>query len=133
MATVLRHGVNVVPESGGFEADEVLGLFGAWRGISMFAAPTMVKRLVAAPADCDPAGIRTIVWGGAPMYVEDAVKALDRFGPRFAQIYGQGESPMTITMLPKDEIADRAHPVKRLRPIAAGEVRIGVAWGAACL
>jgi long-chain acyl-CoA synthetase len=130
MATVLRHGVNVVPESGGFEADEVLGLFGAWRGISMFAAPTMVKRLVAAPADCDPAGIRTIVWGGAPMYVEDAVKALDRFGPRFAQIYGQGESPMTITMLPKDEIADRAHPLwlHRLgtagRPFGCIELRI---------
>ena len=33
------------------------------------------------------------------MYVEDALKALDRFGPRLAQIYGQGESPMTITML----------------------------------
>ena len=45
--------------------------------------------------------IRTIVWGGAPMYVEDALKALDRFGPRLAQIYGQGESPMTITVLPK--------------------------------
>ena len=26
-------------------------------------------------------------------------KALDRFGPRLAQIYGQGESPMTITTL----------------------------------
>jgi long-chain acyl-CoA synthetase len=130
MATVLRHGVNVVPESGGFDADEVLGLFGAWRGISMFAAPTMVKRLVAARAECDPAGIRTIVWGGAPMYVEDAVKAIDRFGPRFAQIYGQGESPMTITMLPKDEIADRAHPLwlHRLgtagRPYGCVELRI---------
>ena len=29
----------------------------------------------------------------------DARKALDRFGPRLAQIYGQGESPMTITAL----------------------------------
>jgi hypothetical protein len=23
-------------------------------------------------ADCDPARIRTLIWGGAPMYVEDA-------------------------------------------------------------
>jgi long-chain acyl-CoA synthetase len=44
------------------------------------------------------------------MYVEDAVRALDRFGPRFAQIYGQGEAPMTITTLTKEDIADRAHP-----------------------
>ena len=36
------------------------------------------------------------------MYVEDALQALDRFGPRLAQIYGQGESPMTITMLSKE-------------------------------
>ena len=63
----------------------------------MFAAPTMVKRLVECRGDCRADNIRTIVWGGAPMYVEDALKALDRFGPRLAQIYGQGESPMTIT------------------------------------
>ena len=44
------------------------------------------------------------------MYVEDARAALDRFGPCFAQIYGQGESPMTITTLSKAEIADREHP-----------------------
>jgi long-chain acyl-CoA synthetase len=44
------------------------------------------------------------------MYVEDAVRALDRFGPRLAQIYGQGEAPMTITTLTKEDIADRAHP-----------------------
>ncbi len=130
MATVLRLGVNVVPESGGFDAEEVLGLIGARPGTSLFAAPTMVKRLVAARTDCDPAAIRTIIWGGAPMYVEDAVKAIDRFGPRFAQIYGQGESPMTITMLPKEEIADRDHPLwlHRLgtagRPYGCVEVRV---------
>jgi len=110
MATVLRQGINVVPESRGFEADEVMRLFGTWRGVSMFAAPTMVKRLVEARADGDPSAIRTIVWGGAPMYVEDAVRAIDRFGPRFAQIYGQGESPMTISVLSRAEIADREHP-----------------------
>ena len=41
------------------------------------------------------------------MYVEDAFKALDRFGPCLAQIYGQGESPMTITTLSRHDIADR--------------------------
>jgi long-chain acyl-CoA synthetase len=86
----------------------------------MFAAPTMVKRLVESSADCDPANIRTIVWGGAPMYVEDTLKALDRFGPRFAQIYGQGESPMTITTLTREEIADRDHPRWHARLASAG-------------
>ncbi|MBV8291460.1 MAG: AMP-binding protein, partial [Mycobacterium sp.] len=41
----------------------------------------------------------TIVYGGGPMYVESIKKALAAFGPVFAQIYGQGESPMTITGL----------------------------------
>ena len=120
MPHVARLGVNVVTESGAFEPEEVLRLFDAWPRASMFAAPTMIKRLVESNADCDPGNIRTIVWGGAPMYVEDALAALDRFGPRFAQIYGQGESPMTITTLSKEDIADRAHPRWRERLGSAG-------------
>jgi long-chain acyl-CoA synthetase len=130
MAHVARLGVNVVPESSAFEAEEVFRLFDAWPGTSMFAAPTMVKRLVECPASCNPAHIRTIVWGGAPMYVADALQAIERFGPRFAQIYGQGESPMTITTLSKQEIADRDQPrwADRLasagRPYACVEVMV---------
>jgi long-chain acyl-CoA synthetase len=120
MGNVARLAVNVVPESGGFEPEEIFRLFDAWPQASMFAAPTMVKRLIECPADCKPANIRTIVWGGAPMYVEDALRALDRFGPRFVQIYGQGESPMTITVLPKVDIAERDHPRWHDRLASAG-------------
>ena len=119
-AHVMRRGVNVVPESGGFEAEEIFRTIGEWPRTSMFAAPTMVKRLVESPAECDPRNIRTIVWGGAPMYVEDALKALERFGPRLAQIYGLGESPMTITTLSKTDIADRDHPRWLERLASAG-------------
>ncbi len=130
MATVMARGVNVVPESGGFEPEEIFSLFRAWPRTSMFAAPTMVKRLVECPAECDTESIRTIIYGGAPMYVEDARRALDRFGPRLAQIYGQGESPMTITVLDKKVIADRDHPrwTERLasvgRPFRSIEVMV---------
>ena len=130
MAYVMRLGINVVPESASFDAAEVFGLFDFWRRASMFAAPTIVKRLVECRAPCNPENIRTIVWGGAPMYVADAVEAIERFGPRFAQIYGQGESPMTITTLSKQEIADRNHPrwSERLastgRPFACVEVMV---------
>src|ERR1700674_3254128 len=78
MANVARLGVNVVPESVSFEPDEIFRLIDAFPRTSMFAAPTMVKRLVDSPADCDHRNIRTIMWGGAPMYVEDALKALER-------------------------------------------------------
>ncbi len=117
---VMHCGVNVVPESGGFDAQEIFELIDAWPRASMFAAPTMVKRLVEHDGDCNAENIRTIVWGGAPMYVEDAIRALDRFGPRFAQIYGQGESPMTITVLSRNDIADRTHPRWRERLASAG-------------
>jgi long-chain acyl-CoA synthetase len=121
MQHVARLGVQVTPESGGFEPEEIIALFNAWSRMSMFAAPTMIKRLVVCPAECRVENIRTIIWGGAPMYVEDAIAALDRFGPRFAQIYGQGEAPMTITTLSKDDIADRAHPRWRERLGSAGK------------
>jgi long-chain acyl-CoA synthetase len=121
MQHVARLGVQVVPESGAFEPEEIFALFNAWPNMSMFAAPTMIKRLVESPADCSAENIRTLIWGGAPMYVEDCLRALDRFGPRLAQIYGQGEAPMTITTLSKQDIADRDHPRWRERLASAGK------------
>jgi long-chain acyl-CoA synthetase len=120
MAHVMSGGVNVIPESGGFEPEEIFALLTSWPRASMFAAPTMIKRMVECVADCPAENIRTLVWGGAPMYVEDALRALDRFGPRLAQIYGQGESPMTITRLTREDIAARDHPRWRERLASAG-------------
>jgi len=60
----MGRGVNVVPESGGFEPEEVFSLFRAWPRASMFAAPTIVKRLVECVADCPSENIRTIIYGG---------------------------------------------------------------------
>jgi long-chain acyl-CoA synthetase len=110
MAHVCRMAANVVPESGGFDPAEVLQSFRKVPRMSMFAAPTMVRRLIDCAEDVDRSAIRTIVWGGAPMHVADVLRALDRFGPCFAQIYGQGETPMTATVLSKQDIADRTHP-----------------------
>jgi long-chain acyl-CoA synthetase len=120
MAHVARLGVQVIPESGGFEPQEIIALFNAWPRTSMFAAPTMIKRLVGCLAECRIENIRTLIWGGAPMYVGDVLRALDRFGPRLAQIYGLGEAPMTITTLSKRDIADRDHPHWRARLGSAG-------------
>jgi long-chain acyl-CoA synthetase len=83
--------------------DDVDALLERWPGLSFFAAPTMVKRLEIA----DPGNLKTIIYGGAPMYLADLEVALDRFGPRLAQIYGQGETPMTITALSKADHAGR--------------------------
>ena len=126
MGNVVRQAVHVIPESSGFEPEEIFALIGAFPQSSMFAAPTMIKRLVDCRADCPAENIRTFIYGGAPMYVEDALAALDRFGPRLAQIYGQGEAPMTITVLPKRDMADRDHPRWRERLGSCGTPFAGV-------
>lgn len=113
---------HVVPQSGGFDSDEILGLGKRLGNLSFFAAPTMVKRLVQAAklANASGEGIKTIVCGGGPMYAADMVDALDTLGSRFAQIYGQGESPMTITAMRREIIADRSHPQWQTRLASVG-------------
>lgn len=115
-----RAACNVIPESGGFDAQELFDLGAHWHGIAMFAAPTMLKRLVEAPSDDPFTGLKTIIYGGGPMYVADIEAALARFGPRFVQIYGQGESPMTITVSSKDMHRDVHHPRHALRLASVG-------------
>ncbi|MBK1624838.1 class I adenylate-forming enzyme family protein [Afifella marina] len=109
---VLRGARHVIPKSSGFDAEEIASLARSVGSLSFFAAPTMVRRLVqhAKATGYDGEGIRTIVYGGGPMYVADIEEAVSLFGPRFVQIYGQGESPMTITALSRDLVADRSHP-----------------------
>jgi long-chain acyl-CoA synthetase len=94
--------VNVIPESGHFEPAEIFELLEHWDGASFFAAPTMVVRLLSSAAARTPRKLKCLVYGGAPMYVADSLRAIDLFGPRLYQLYGQGESPMTITGLSQE-------------------------------
>ena len=107
---VMCGAVSVLPTSS--EPDEVAALLARWPGMSFFAAPLMIKRLAESPAiqRADLRNLKTIIYGGAPMYFADLQRALEVLGPRFAQIYGQGETPMTITGLSKRDHADRDHP-----------------------
>jgi long-chain acyl-CoA synthetase len=64
------------------------------------------------------------------MYVQDSLRALERFGPKLSQLYGQGESPMTITAMGPALHAQREHPrfLERLGSVgiaqSAVEVRV---------
>ncbi|GAA1955400.1 long-chain fatty acid--CoA ligase [Nocardioides panacihumi] len=125
---VARGAVGVTPTSGALDGAELAALTERWPGMSFFAAPVMVKRLATDPAlaGADLPGLRTIIYGGAPMYLSDLELALDVFGPRLAQIYGQGETPMTITGLSKADHADRSHPRWRARMESVGFPRTDV-------
>src|SRR6516164_2722871 len=105
-------GRHVIPESRGFDPDEVLNLGRQLDNVVMFAAPTMVRRLVDAARrrGVHGEGIRTIIYGGGPMYLADIRDAIDTMGQRFVQIYGQGESPMTITALSRELHGRTDHP-----------------------
>src|SRR3990167_1726794 len=104
--------VQVFPESGKYEVPETVELMNRWPQCSIFLAPTMVKRLIehGSVAELRPEALRLITYGGAPMYVSDLKRALDLLGDKLAQLYGQGESPMTITHLSREFHAERDHP-----------------------
>ena len=112
---------NVIPESGSFEPAEIFDLADAWGGMSLFAAPTMVKRMTESPTEPPARGFRGIVYGGGPMYIKDARAALERFGPCLVQIYGQGESPMTITVCNRTTIADKTNPKWEAKLASVGQ------------
>ena len=134
---VLRGAGQIIPKSGGFDVSEIAELCDHHREVSFFAAPTMVQRLCRqAPADAAFAGLKLIVYGGGPMLTAQIEEAMARFGPKFAQIYGQGECPMTITRLPREEHLATLEPeTYRTRlgsvgqPFGAVDVRIDGAGG----
>ena len=125
---VLRGARQVFPESGGFDPEEIMALLKIHAGMSMFAAPTMVKRLTGyvAKVDADAANLKTIIYGGGPMYVADLKESLRVFGNKFVQIYGQGESPMTITALSKFHHIASQHPRFEARLASVGIAHSGV-------
>ena len=111
---IAKGGCQLIPPSGGFDVSELLGMLREQRSISFFAAPTMVKRLVeypdAKPTDFD--GLDTLIYGGGPMYQADLQRAQQLLGNKLVQIYGQGECPMHITVLDRQQhaAADAATP-----------------------
>ena len=125
---------HVVPDSGGFDPEELFALGRKIGPLSLFAAPTIVKRLVdhaesarETPDRC-AAAFKTIVYGGAPMYGADIQRAIRVMGPRFVQIYGQGESPMVGTALSRHHLSDVTHPrhAQRLASVGVAQTPVQI-------
>lgn len=76
-----------------------------YRVTTVALVPTMINMLVRSPARTahDLSSLHTLFYGGAPMHAERLREAMAAFGPIFLQSYGLGESPLTITVLGKDE------------------------------
>ena len=98
---IAKGGTQLIPESGGFEASELINLLRQHRNVSFFAAPTMVKMLIESPGVSAQNfnHLDTIIYGGGPMYQTILEQAHQLMGNKLVQIYGQGECPMNITVL----------------------------------
>ena len=125
---VAKAAQNVVLENRSLDHDEVLGLLGTYSGVTMYHTPTMVKRLVNHPAlaSAKLENLDTVFYGGSPMYLADLHQAIQRLGPRLAQMWAQAETPNTGTVLDKGHHADTSHPRYLERLSSAGTARTGI-------
>lgn len=102
---VARGAVSVLTEAPGLDPDEAWDLIERHRISNMFTVPTILNRLVDHPDAMrrDHTALRHVIYAGAPMYLADQRRALDRLGPVLVQYYGLGEVTGCITVLrPED-------------------------------
>jgi acyl-CoA synthetase (AMP-forming)/AMP-acid ligase II len=119
---------NVILAAKSFDPELVFRTIERYRVTNMFMAPTMIKMLIDHPAvdDYDLSSLRSLNYGGAPMLVEDLKKAIDQFGSCLVQLFGQGESPMTISYLPHWAHKANGSPKEIKRLASAGFARTDV-------
>ena len=87
----------------------------------------LTRMLRSSTGIANPSGhLHTITYGGGPMYVSDLLQCLELFGPRMVQIYGQGESPMTITALSRQDHQGPQDAAHWARLASCGVARTGV-------
>lgn len=123
---------NVILASKSFDPELIFQTIEEYRVTNMFAAHTMVKLMVESPAvdRYDHTSLRALNYGGGPMLAEDLKLAMEKLGPCLVQLFGQAESPMTITYLPHgDHLTEgSANQINRLSsagiPRTDVEVRI---------
>lgn len=94
--------------------------------------PSMLYQLMEAPEKTqhDISSLHSIIYGGSPIAVPRLVEAIQFFGKKLIQLYGQAEAPMCISTLSKEDhiVEGTEEVVKRLssagKPCVNVEVRI---------
>jgi len=102
---VAKAAANVILASKSFDPKLVFETIQRRKVTNIFMAPAMIKRLIISPEidKYDLSSLKCIHYGGAPIYVEDLKTAVRKLGQIFVQLFGQAESPMTISYLRKEE------------------------------
>jgi long-chain acyl-CoA synthetase len=115
----------VIHRSWGFDPALWLQQVERYRVAAVFLVPTQIKMIVDHPdtPGRDLSSLEWIIYGGAPMYREDQIRALKTLGNCLVQIYGQTETPMAGTVLTRDEHSiDDGDGRER----SVGRVRVGI-------
>jgi long-chain acyl-CoA synthetase len=121
LPTVARGATNAITEGASFDPAALLRTVEQLKVSSIaFMAPTQIIKMLedVDPSEYNLSSLKSITYGGAPIYVDQLKQAIAAFGPIFVQLYGQGEAPITITGL-----TAAAHA----RLLAANDPRIGSA------
>jgi len=84
------------------DVGEFLGLVEAHRVTHTFLPPTLIYMVLGHPAlgTTDLSSLQCFWYGAAPMSAARLEEALTRIGPVMAQLFGQTEAPMMISMMP---------------------------------
>lgn len=128
LPALAKGATNIILHTPSFDPTVVFDLIQRFRVTNIaFLAPTQVKMLLNGPYQSyDLQSLRCITYGGGPMYVEDMKKAVEAFGLVLVQIYGQGEAPMTISYLRREEHLTHHDPAAERHLASTGIARTDV-------
>ena len=128
LPAIAKGATSIILHTPSFDPQTVFALIQDLRVTTIaFLAPTQIKMMLNGPyRSYDLSSLRCIPYGGGPMYVEDMKQAVEAFGPVLVQIYGQGEAPMTISYLRREEHVTHGDPDAERRLASAGIPRTDV-------
>jgi acyl-CoA synthetase (AMP-forming)/AMP-acid ligase II len=127
LAATARAAHQLIPDTSSFDPAATLAFIRAHGVTNTWMVPTQIVMLTEAAAKLETPiaipSLKHVVYGGAPITPVAMTKALTQFGSIFVQLFGQGESPMMITMLRRqDHVPELLGSAGRAR--AGIEVRI---------
>lgn len=106
LSFVARGAEHVLMPSGSYNPDEMRAALRARSSVSFFAPTTLLARMRGhGIGDLAAGHLRTVMTGAGPVLAQDLRDAVETFGPRLWNGYGQGETPLTITALSQAAIA----------------------------
>ncbi|MFF5262943.1 class I adenylate-forming enzyme family protein [Actinomadura viridis] len=113
----------------GFDPERYADAIARYRATEINLVPTMLGMLLSGGAaeKADVSSLRTVVYGASPMPRPVIEQAMDLWGPRFTQYFGQTEAPLCLSVLDAEDHRDASllgscgHPAVDAEVVVADE------------